>query len=177
MKIFLLGFLGAGKREVGRALASLMHCPFYDLHARVESQSGESFPPLFAADAKEKARFHTLEAEVLHSLPEGEAVIATAADTPCCDHNMEWMCTQGLTVFLDVAPALLSKRLFAQRRQYPLLENFAEPQALAAFVEEKLAERQPCYAQAHLRVRVLHDDMPVARHLFVYLGPYRNWKE
>lgn len=176
MKIFLIGFMGAGKEKVGRALADLMHCPFYDLRVLVESQTGKPFPHLLTADAND-ATFRTRETEALHSLPEGEAVVATATNTPCCENNMEWMNAQGLTVFLDAAPALLSKRLWAQRHHYPILRDLADPQALEAFVEKELTERRSCYEQAHLTVRILHDDMPVARHLFIYLGPYRNWEE
>ncbi len=176
MRIFLLGFMGSGKSHVGRELAALLKCPFHDLDARIEARAGCAVSEIFAT--RGEAAFRQMERDALRQLPDEEwSVVATGGGTPCFHDNMDWMNARGLTVFLDASPALLARRLFPERHKRPLIAHLNDMPALTAFIESELNQRRPFYEQAHLTVQILHDDMPVARHLFVYLGPYRNWEE
>ena len=48
MKIYLIGFMGAGKTTVGRELASRLGCPFFDLDELVEAAEKMSIKDIFA---------------------------------------------------------------------------------------------------------------------------------
>ena len=48
MKIYLVGFMGAGKTTIGRELASRVDTPFFDLDELIESAEKMSIKDLFA---------------------------------------------------------------------------------------------------------------------------------
>jgi len=50
--LYLLGFMGAGKTEVGRRLAELLGWPFIDLDLVIEKQEGASVAEIFRRRAK-----------------------------------------------------------------------------------------------------------------------------
>ena len=63
--IFLVGPMGVGKTSVGRQLAGLLHRPFVDVDAEIESRSGADIQWIFdmegeEAFAKEKLRFSVI---------------------------------------------------------------------------------------------------------------------
>ena len=66
MIISLIGFMGCGKSSVGRRLSELLCCPFMDLDAVIEQQTGRSIPEIFATDGE--AAFRQMELEVLESV-------------------------------------------------------------------------------------------------------------
>ncbi len=73
-KIVLIGFMGAGKTTVGRALASRLGMAFVDSDELIEAR-GRSIAEVFAADGE--AGFRALEADVIADLLTGPpAVIA-----------------------------------------------------------------------------------------------------
>ena len=65
MIITLTGFMGCGKSSVGRYLSELLCCPFMDLDAVIEQQTGRNIPEIFATDGE--AAFRQMEMEVLES--------------------------------------------------------------------------------------------------------------
>ena len=44
MRIFLIGFMGAGKTTVGRLLAERLAMPFVDLDCEIERRAGSTIP-------------------------------------------------------------------------------------------------------------------------------------
>jgi len=49
MKIYLVGFMGAGKTTIGRELASRVDAPFFDLDELIESAEKMSIKEIFSA--------------------------------------------------------------------------------------------------------------------------------
>ena len=64
--VFLVGFMGAGKTTVGRALGRLLGWDFLDLDAVIVGEDGRSITRIFAEDGE--AYFRGLEARALASL-------------------------------------------------------------------------------------------------------------
>lgn len=146
MKIFLIGFMGSGKTTSGKRLATALNCPFFDLDQQIAAAEGMSIPAYFAEHGE--AAFRILERKTLQSFPyPADCVISTGGGTPCYFKNMEWMNENGLTVFIDMYPAALVKRLEQGKQKRPLLKDLNEDEMLA-FITEKLTERLPFYNQA-----------------------------
>ena len=79
---------------------------------------------------------------MLHEVAEFEdVVISTGGGTPCFFDNMEYMNAQGQTVFLDVHPDILFRRLRVAKTD----------EELHTFIREALEKRAPHYNKAAYR--------------------------
>lgn len=146
VRIFLTGYMGAGKTTLGKALARELQTPFIDLDWYIEERFHKTIRELF--DERGEAGFRTLEQRMLHEVGEFEdVVISTGGGTPCFFDNMAYMNRQGQTVFLDADPHVLFRRLRRGTRQRPVLKGETDDE-LQAFIEEALARRIPFYSQA-----------------------------
>ena len=109
-RIFLTGYMGAGKTTLGKAFARRMELEFIDLDWYIEERFHRSIPQLFAERGEEG--FRLLERNMLHEAGEFEnVVISVGGGTPCFFDNMDYMNRQGMTVFLDVNIDVLFRRL------------------------------------------------------------------
>ncbi|HTI59140.1 shikimate kinase [Mucilaginibacter sp.] len=148
MKIFLTGFMGSGKTTLGRKLAARMNYEFIDLDHKLEQQVELSIAEYFTLFGEDS--FRKLEAEVLRKTPYPEnAVISTGGGLPCFFDNMEWMKANGKVVYIKLSPKTLADRLETGKEERPLLQD-KHGDALVEFIENKLAEREPFYAQANI---------------------------
>ncbi|MFB9844202.1 shikimate kinase [Mucilaginibacter ginsenosidivorans] len=148
MKIFLTGFMGSGKTTLGRKLAARMNYEFIDLDHKLEQQVELSIAEYFTLFGEDS--FRKLEAEVLRKTPYPEnAIISTGGGLPCFFDNMDWMKANGKVVYLKLSPKTLADRLESGKEERPLLQD-KHGDALVEFIEHKLAEREPFYAQANI---------------------------
>lgn len=148
-RIFLTGFMGAGKTTLGRAFARAKGLEFIDLDWYIEERHHRTVSELF--DKLGEEGFRRVESNLLREVAEFEnVVVATGGGTPCFLDNMEVMNRAGVTVFLDVPVDVLFRRLKVARSSRPLLaqKNDAE---LEVFIREALERRMPYYGQSMLR--------------------------
>ena len=131
IRVFLTGYMGAGKTTLGKAFARELNVPFIDLDWYIEERFHKSIRELFIE--RGEASFRELE-----------------RNTPCFFDNMEYMNEHGYTVFLDVHPDILFRRLCLATQQRPILQGKTNEE-LHAFIEETLAKRASFYMQAHYR--------------------------
>lgn len=149
IRIFLTGYMGAGKTTLGKAFARELHVPFIDLDWYIEERFHKTIRALFEERGEEA--FRKLECDMLHEVGEFEdVVISTGGGTPCFFDNMAYMNRQGDTVFLDVDPDILFRRLKVATRQRPVLQDKTDEE-LRIFIEEALQRRRPIYEQARYR--------------------------
>lgn len=88
---------------------------------------------------------------MLHEVGEFEdVVVSTGGGTPCFFDNMEYMNGCGQTVFLDVHPDILFRRLRVAKLQRPILQSKTD-EDLRTFIVEALDKRAPFYSQARYR--------------------------
>ncbi len=145
MRIYLIGFMGAGKSEVGRNLASRLDLPFVDLDEQIVLQAGKSIPSIFEQEGE--ASFRRREAAALASLT-GPAVVATGGGTPVDPGNRARMRETGKLVWLNVDFDLILERLPpAARAERPLLADLGAARRLHA-------ERRPAYRDSDLEIAV-----------------------
>jgi len=146
IRIFLTGYMGAGKTTLGKAFAHEMQVSFIDLDWYIEERYHKTVGMLFAE--RGEAGFRDLEKKMLHEVAEFEnVVISTGGGTPCFFDNMAFMNERGQTVFLDVHPDVLLRRLRVAKQQRPILQG-KDDEELKTFIVEALAKRLPFYRQA-----------------------------
>ena len=156
-RIILIGYMGAGKTTVGKALAKDMGLMFYDLDWYIETRMHKTVPEIFAERGEEG--FRVIEKNMLHEVAEFEdVIISCGGGTPCFFDNMEYMNKQGDTVYLQASPEVLAAHLKMGKGVRPLLQGKTEEQ-LHQYIRESLAQREPFYTQAKHIVDVnLMDD-------------------
>lgn len=147
MRIFLTGFMGAGKSTVGRLLARELALPFLDLDDTIEAAAGRTVKEIFAQGGE--PAFRRLEHEVLRRVCLGpDVVAATGGGTITIPANRDLLHAAGCTVWLHPTFATLAARLGAKgRADRPLFHD--ETQALALY-----RARLPAYETADLTVPV-----------------------
>lgn len=151
-RIIIIGYMGAGKTTVGRALATELGIEFYDLDWYIESRMRKTVKQLF--DEVGEEGFRKIEHNMLHEVAEFEnVVISCGGGTPCFFDNMAYMNLQGDTVYLKASPEILYKHLKMGKSVRPLLLN-KTPEEVQVFITEQLANREPYYSRAKYTVNV-----------------------
>jgi shikimate kinase len=150
MKIFLIGFMGCGKSTLGKKLAAKLSYDFIDLDQVLENEVDSNIGDYFAANGENA--FRTLESKLLkeYSYP-ANCIVATGGGAPCYFDNMEWMNDNGITMYVEMSPIALARRLEKGKEKRPLIRDMDEPQ-LIKFIESKLVERDRFYKRATLSV-------------------------
>ncbi|MBS7285308.1 MAG: shikimate kinase [Prevotella sp.] len=151
-RIFLIGYMGAGKTTVGKALAKTTGLQFYDLDWYIEGRMLKTVPQIFAELGEEG--FRQIEHRLLHEVAEFEnVIISCGGGTPCFFDNIDYMNKQGQVVYLKVTPEVLCKHLKMGKTERPLLKGKTEEELLT-FVTTQLASRSPFYEQANYTLDV-----------------------
>lgn len=145
-RIIIIGYMGAGKTTVGKALSAETGLPFYDLDWYIESRMHKTIKQLF--DERGEEGFRQVERNMLHEVAEFDnVIISCGGGTPCFFDNMEYMNRQGDTLYLKATPEVLYGHLRMGKTVRPLLLN-KSPEEVQAFIREQLASREPFYEKA-----------------------------
>lgn len=146
IRIFLIGYMGAGKTTLGKAFARAMGLTFIDLDWYIEERFHKTIRELFTERGQDA--FRDLERRMLHEVGEFEdVVISVGGGTPCFFDNVDYMNSVGETVFLDVDIRVLFRRLKIAKHQRPLLDG-KNDEELMQFIQEALQNRLPFYTRA-----------------------------
>lgn len=150
MKVFLIGFMGCGKSTMGKRLAKKTGYTFIDLDQQLEKAMGMTIGAYFSEYGE--AAFRTLESETLQTFDyPPNAIVATGGGAPCFFDNIEWMNRNGLSVYIEMSPLALAKRLENGKDKRPLLRDLNETQ-MVEFIKSRLEERNVFYKRALLTV-------------------------
>lgn len=141
MRIYLTGFMGAGKTSVGLALAERLDLPFIDLDRVIEHQAGCSVRAIFERHGE--AHFRDLEHRALAATAAHDAaVIATGGGLVTRRRNLELLERLGKTVWLDTPFELIVERMRgAEKDQRPL---FQDPDQARRLYRERLQAYRNC---------------------------------
>jgi len=145
-RIFLIGYMGAGKTTLGKAFAREMNLSFVDQDWYIEERFHKTVQEILRRG--ENKASESLERQMLHEIAEFEdVVISTGGGAPCFYDNMEFMNQKGETVFLNVAPDVLFSRLKIASQNRPILRGKTNEE-LKAFIAKALEKRAPFYSKA-----------------------------
>ncbi|HIX85656.1 MAG TPA: shikimate kinase [Candidatus Parabacteroides intestinigallinarum] len=145
-RIFLVGYMGAGKTTVGRALSKRTGLSFIDLDYYIEGRYRKTVSQIFAEKGEEG--FRKIERNLLHEVAAFEDVlVSTGGGTPCFFDNMDYMNACGATIYLKVSVEELARRLEVCKRTRPVLRG-RSGEELRDFIAESLERREPYYGKA-----------------------------
>ena len=149
IRIFIVGYMGAGKSTVGKELAYRMNLTYIDTDHFIENRYRKKVNEIFATEGEE--RFREIEHRVLLEISEFEdVIISTGGGLPCFNDNMTLMNQKGITIYLEVPEDELAVRLEASKNIRPVLKK-RYGNELKAFIKENLSVRRPFYEQAKIR--------------------------
>ena len=142
--------MGCGKSTMGRKLAKQLGYDFIDLDQEIEKRTDTTIGNYFSANGE--MAFRELERKTLQEFDYPlNCIVATGGGAPCYFDNMDWMNANGTTVYIEMSPLALTRRLEKGKEKRPLLKDLNETQMIA-FIEGKLAEREDYYKRAKLIV-------------------------
>ena len=142
-KIYLVGFMGAGKTTVAHILGKRLDWKVEDIDARIEKTERRDIPTIFRADGE--PYFRAREREVLLALlPERGAVVASGGGTFEDASNRELMLRDGAVIWLDAPFETVLQRVPVDGRRPLAADRLG--------MEQLYNQRLAAYSQAHLRV-------------------------
>lgn len=142
-KIYLVGFMAAGKTTVARALARRLDWRAEDVDELIEARERTSVADIFAR--RGEPYFRNVEREILRLLlPMRHTVVATGGGTFADVGNRAAIMRDGFSVWLDVPFDVVVARMPADGRR-PLAADRAQ-------MEKLFAVRQMAYSHANLRI-------------------------
>ena len=141
-KIYLVGFMGAGKSTLARALGARLGWQVEDVDELIEAREGRTIAEIFRVEGE--AYFRAAERRVLFGLlPLRHAVIATGGGTFVDPESRVGMLADGVVIWLDVPFEAILDRVPTDGRR-PLAADRAELLRL-------YTQRRAFYQLAHLR--------------------------
>jgi shikimate kinase len=142
-KVYLVGFMGAGKTTVARALARRLDWRAADIDELIEARERTPVAGIFARHGE--PYFRAVErAVLLEQLEPRHVVVATGGGTYADPQNRAAINSDGVSVWLDVPLDRLVDRAPADGRR-PLAAD-------RAGFERLYHQRRAAYEQAHLRL-------------------------
>jgi shikimate kinase len=150
MRVFLIGFMGAGKTTTGRALARRIGSLFVDLDGRVEASLRMGVAQVFRE--RGEGFFRAEETRQLAACARfASLVVATGGGTFASPGNRELIRRLGVSVFLDLPWGEIVRRLPGKQGERPL---FSSPEKAL----ELYTQRLPHYRSADMVVRPEPDE-------------------
>jgi shikimate kinase len=142
-KVYLVGFMAAGKTSVGRALARRLDWKFIDIDDLIERQEHLTVAEIFARHGE--PYFRAAErAILLDQLNARHAIVATGGGTFADPQNRAAIRNDGVSVWLDAPLERVIARMPADGRR-PLAADRAD-------LERLYEGRRLAYEQAHVRL-------------------------
>lgn len=156
-RIYIIGYMGAGKSGVAKQLAARIGWQSCDTDSMFEDKYKITINDFFAKYGQDL--FRKLESDILHSTAQmDKVVVATGGGMPCFFDNMDFMNNNGLTVFLSMSAKSAAIRLSQTKKKRPLTKGLSGDELLR-FVEQQYEQRLPFYTQAQMTFKAENCDV------------------
>jgi shikimate kinase len=153
--VILVGFMGAGKTSVGRALSQRLGWPFEDLDDRIQRREGKSIEQIFRESGEAEFRRAETEAlrELLGELASSFRVVALGGGAFVQPANAALLEQAEVhSVFLDAPVDELLRRCEAEAKERPLRQS---PEQFCELYEK----RRRSYMKAAIRIETSGKDV------------------
>jgi shikimate kinase len=148
-RLFLAGFMGAGKSVVGSVLAEKLGWVLIDLDETISKRDGRSIPEIF--EEGEEA-FREIERTELFKIIERDgAVIALGGGVLGWKDNLDLVKRCGILVYLRAGTDSLLRRLSRNVHDRPILDG-RTGEELRTYIDHLLEIRRPYYEAADITV-------------------------
>lgn len=134
--------MGVGKTTVGKQLASLLHRPFVDVDAEIETRCGADIPWIF--DMEGEQGFRQRESKVLEDIiaSNPSSVIATGGGVVLSAKNRQLLQSSGQVIYLSASEQQLYERMRRDKSR-PLLQVEDREKVISQLLEV----RDPLYKE------------------------------
>lgn len=148
--IFLIGFMGAGKSTIARALHRRLELPLVEMDERIVQEQGMPINDIFDRFGEE--RFRDIESELVKTLgQQAPSIISCGGGVVVRPQNVEAMRESGRIVFLAASPETVYERV-KHSNERPILNGHMN----VAYIAELMEKRRALY-EAAADVRIVTD--------------------
>jgi shikimate kinase len=146
MKVYLIGYMASGKTKLGRDLSVATGLQYLDLDEVFEERYRIGIVDFFEKYGDEA--FRKIEQKLLKETADlDDVVVATGGGTACSEENMEFIRSNGISIYIKLDVEELYLRLKAVRKKRPLLMNVAA-ENLLDYIRGHLKQRERYYLMA-----------------------------
>ena len=160
-KLYLVGFMGAGKTSVAASLGRRLGWRSEDVDERIETRERRSVAGIFVD--RGEVYFRQVERDVLSDLlPIRNVVVATGGGTFVDPANRAAILKDGAVAWLDLPLSRVIERIPPDGRR-PLAADLVQ-------MEELYLRRRVAYAEAHVRIDAAKPVDEIVERLLEWIG-------
>ena len=160
-KLYLVGFMGAGKTTVASALGRRLGWRSEDVDERIEARERRSVAAIFVDEGE--GYFRQAERDVLSDLlPLRNVIVATGGGTFADPGNRATILSDGAVAWLDLPLSRVIERIPPDGRR-PLAADLVQ-------MEELYLRRRQAYSEAHVRIDAAKPVDEIVERLLEWIG-------
>ena len=150
--IFLIGMPSSGKSTLGRQLAKRLDYQFVDTDDLIENQEISTVSDIFKYKGEDY--FRLIENTILKKIqPNQKLIVATGGGMPCFHGGMDFIKANGTSIFLNVPPEDLLKRIQkSDANNRPLINKMTSQEELLASIKKRYEDRMQFYEKADIQI-------------------------
>ncbi len=135
--IFLIGFMGAGKSTIAKALCKELGMQLVEMDARIVEEQKMSINDIFAQYGEDY--FRDVESQLILTLgEEGNTIVSCGGGVVVRPRNTDYMKKSGKVVFLSATPETIYERV-KNSTDRPILNGHMNVEYIAELMEKRRA--------------------------------------
>ena len=136
--------MGVGKSLISKELSKKLNIELIDIDTEIVKKEGISINEIFKK--KGELYFRNLETEILKNIRK-EKIISCGGGLPIHNNNMQYIISNGISIYLKANSDILYSRLKKEKRNRPLI-NLKKENELKIFIKNEIKKREVFYKKA-----------------------------